>query len=400
MNSANSTTLKVVAWLLSVFVLLTLGSQLYFAYHDKFEYNVALEYEVSENISFKGIIVRDETLIKSSSDGVIDYRYSDGSKISAGSLIAECYSSKSEILSKQRIDAYEKEIANLKEAQSYAEADYSDADSVKKLIDEKYSEIINHIQLGEYELAQMDKSELLMLMNKYNIITGVDEDYNSLIESLTGKIELVKDVYSDPISTIVSEKGGYFVSVTDGYEEQLNYETIYDLTADDINSIIENPRKETYGTVGKCFDSYSCKIIGIINTDNPYFADTYLSVKLSSGSSSYEVYVESIEKIDDEGNCIIILDCEMMDSSIIKNRVEQMHLVFDDYKGIKVDRKAIRFVDNQKGVYIIYGEDMLFKKINVIYEGDDFVLAEITDNPDYLNVYDQIVLEGYNVKKR
>ena len=400
MNSANSTTLKVVAWLLSVFVLLTLGSQLYFAYHDKFEYNVALEYEVSENISFKGIIVRDETLIKSSSDGVIDYRYSDGSKISAGSLIAECYSSKSEILSKQRIDAYEKEIANLKEAQSYAEADYSDADSVKKLIDEKYSEIINHIQLGEYELAQMDKSELLMLMNKYNIITGVDEDYNSLIESLTGKIELVKDVYSDPISTIVSEKGGYFVSVTDGYEEQLNYETIYDLTADDINSIIENPRKETYGTVGKCFDSYSCKIIGIINTDNPYFADTYLSVKLSSGSSSYEVYVESIEKIDDEGNCIIILDCEMMDSSIIKNRVEQMHLVFDDYKGIKVDRTAIRFVDNQKGVYIIYGEDMLFKKINVIYEGDDFVLAEITDNPDYLNVYDQIVLEGYNVKKR
>lgn len=400
MNSANSTTLKVVAWLLSVFVLLTLGSQLYFAYHDKFEYNVALEYEVSENISFKGIIVRDETLIKSSSDGVIDYRYSDGSKISAGSLIAECYSSKSEILSKQRIDAYEKEIANLKEAQSYAEADYSDADSVKKLIDEKYSEIINHIQLGEYELAQMDKSELLMLMNKYNIITGVDEDYNSLIESLTGKIELVKDVYSDPISTIVSEKGGYFVSVTDGYEEQLNYETIYDLTADDINSIIENPRKDTYGTVGKCFDSYSCKIIGIINTDNPYFADTYLSVKLSSGSSSYEVYVESIEKIDDEGNCIIILDCEMMDSSIIKNRVEQMHLVFDDYKGIKVDRKAIRFVDNQKGVYIIYGEDMLFKKINVIYEGDDFVLAEITDNPDYLNVYDQIVLEGYNVKKR
>ncbi len=400
MNSANSTTLRVVAWLLSIFVLLTLGSQLYFAYNDKFEYNVALEYEVSESISFKGIIVRNETLVKSSSDGVINYRYSDGSKISAGSVIAECYSSKSEILSKQRIDAYEQEIENLNEAQSYAEADYSDADSVKKLIDEKYSEIINHIQLGEYESAQKDKSELLMLMNKYNIITGVDSDYHSLINSLTGKIELVKDVYSDPISTIVSEEGGYFVSVTDGYEEELNYETIYDLTADDINSIIENPRKETYGTVGKCFDSYSCKIIGIINTNNPYFSDTYLDVKLSSGSSSYDVYVESIRKIDDEGNCIIILDCEMMDSSIIKNRVEQMYLVFDDYKGIKVDRKAIRFVDNQKGVYVIYGEDRIFKKIEVIYEGDDFVLTKITEDPDYLNVYDQIVLEGYNVKKR
>lgn len=400
MNSANSTTLKVVAWLLSFFVLFTLGSQIYFSYNERFEYNVALEYEVSETISFKGIIVRNETLVTSGTDGIIDYRYEDGSKISAGALIAECYSSKSEILSKQRIAAYEEEIKNLMEAQSYVDADYSDADSVKKLIDEKYSEIVNHIQLNEYDLARKDKAELILLMNKYNIITGVDDTYAALIESLQGKIELVQQVYSAPIDVITSEKGGYFVSVTDGYEQELNYDTIYDLTADDINEIIENPDKSSGNAIGKCFDSYSCKIVGIINTDNPYFADTYLSVKLSSGNSVYDVYVESIEKLDDEGNCKIILSCDMMDASIIKNRVEQMHLVFDDYKGIKVARKAIRFVDNQKGVYIIYGEDLIFKKINVIYEGDDFVLAQISDDPEYLNVYDQIVLEGFSVGKR
>lgn len=394
MNSANSTTLKVLAWLLSIFVLLMLGSQLYYAYNAKFEYNVALEYKVSESVSFKGIIVRNETLVTSNSDGVIDYNFEDGSKISSGAMIAQCYSSKSEILSKQKISEYEKEIANLKEAQSYNEADYSDAESVRKLIDEKYSEIVNHIQLGEYELARADKSELVMLMNKYNIVTGVDESYEALIMSLEEKIGLVSDVYTEPISVVTADKGGYFVSGTDGYEQELNYDTIYNLTADDINSIIENPDKSSGNAIGKCFDSYSCKIVGIINTDNPYFADTYLSVKLSSGNTVYDVYVESIEKLDDKGNCKIILNCDMMDAKLIKNRVQQMQLVFDDYNGIKVARQAIRFVDNVKGVYVIYGEDLIFKKINVVYEGDDFVLAEITEDPEYLNVYDQIVLEG------
>ena len=34
-----------------------------------------------------------------------------------------------------------------------------------------------------------------------------------------------------------------------------------------------------------------------------------------------------------------------------------------------------------------------FKKINVIYEGDDYVLSENTSNEDYLLLYDQILLE-------
>ena len=67
--------------------------------------------------------------------------------------------------------------------------------------------------------------------------------------------------------------------------------------------------------------------------------------------------------------------------------------VTDLTKGLKVPRSAIRFQGDQKGVYVILGKDVTFKKINVIYEGDDYVLSENTSNEDYLLLYDQILLE-------
>ena len=47
-----------------------------------------------------------------------------------------------------------------------------------------------------------------------------------------------------------------------------------------------------------------------------------------------------------------------------------------------------------KGVYIREGEQVLFKKIKVIYEGSDYVLSESTNDPDYLALYDDIMIEG------
>lgn len=392
-----SRTLKVVGVLLSLFLIATVCSQIYFVTNDKCTYNVALEYSVSQSMSFKGVIVRNETVITSPSGGVVDYCYSDGSKISAGAVIANCYASKAEILSKQKKESYESEIAGLKQAQSFVNTEYSDADSVKRLIDEKYGEMADYIRLKEYEKAKECEAQMRVLMNKYNVITGVESDYQQLISSLEDKISLVDQVYNEPTSSVVSKSGGYFVSTTDGYEQSLNYETIYDLDKKGIEDIVNGKPQPVANAIGKTFDSYSCKIIGVINTDNPFFADTYVNFKLSSSSNVYSAYVEKIDKINDKGDCIIILDCEMIDEFIIKNRVEQIQLIFDDYDGIRVPRKAIRFVDNQKGVYIIYGEEYVFKKINVVYEGDDFVLSEITDDEDSLMIYDQIVIDGRGV---
>ena len=88
-----------------------------------------------------------------------------------------------------------------------------------------------------------------------------------------------------------------------------------------------------------------------------------------------------------------------------------VELIQGEPSGLKVPREAIRFADvnetytddagnehekttRKKGVYIRKGEQVLFKEINVVYEGNDYVLSEITTDPEFLALYDDIMIEG------
>ena len=53
---------------------------------------------------------------------------------------------------------------------------------------------------------------------------------------------------------------------------------------------------------------------------------------------------------------------------------------------------------NYKGVYIQKGEQVVFRRIDVIYEGTDYVISRIHDgDQDYLALYDDIMIEGVEV---
>ena len=72
-----------------------------------------------------------------------------------------------------------------------------------------------------------------------------------------------------------------------------------------------------------------------------------------------------------------------------------MEIILNDYEGIRVPRKAIRFnKNNDKGVYVILGQRIMFKKIDSIYECDEYILSKITSDDEYISMYDDIICEG------
>ena len=98
--------------------------------------------------------------------------------------------------------------------------------------------------------------------------------------------------------------------------------------------------------------------------------------------------------------------------------MEKCEIIKGEYHGLKVPRESIRFAEvtetdptapaptedgaepatttvSYKGVYIMKGEQMTFKKIDVIYEGSDYVLSKVhEEDPSYLSLYDDILIEG------
>ncbi len=390
----NSLTVKILAALVSVLLITTICSQVYYFVHDKHDTEEAVLATINEDIVFEGIVIRDEQVITYNGGGVLAYKYADGSKVSVNNTIAEVFSSEEAIAARNRIAAIDEQIEQLERAQNPGTANYVDPETLLTGIESGYNELMDCIGEKDYSSLAKIKSDLTLSTNLYNMITGTEADYNDGIRQLKALKNSLKNSASAPDDVIKAQKTGYFVSYADGYEGMLSTENADKLTESDINKVLEGTARPPENAIGKMFDNYSCKIAGVVDRDARISEDAELSLMLNSSKNVYHCIVESVKLCGEyEDKMLVVLDCDRLDQSLVESRTLSAKLIFDEYQGIKVPRSAIRFRGDDKGVYVILGKDISFKKINVIYEGDDYVLSENTSDEEYLLLYDQILLE-------
>lgn len=392
----NSITVKVLGIALSVFILIMVGSQIAYKIQDSHDTEEAVLYTVNENISFKGMFLRDERVIKydNTANGVINYLYDDGSKVSENADIATVYSDKDQIYYRNRLLRLKSVLSDLKRAQSPGTTNYVQAETLKNKIESHYMNISNLIQKKDYSSISDESDDLLYIMNIYNIVTGTIGDFKPAIKQIKAEINEIKTKIEDPVESIKSNGSGYFVKSVDGYESSVSFDDIEKMSTDELQKLFDIEPDVPENAVGKLMKNYEWKFLGIIKNTNKFLINDGLSIRFNSSNKIYGVTVDSIKPIDGTDNSIVILSCNELDDTVLNNRFDNAELIFDEYTGIKIPREAIRFQGEQKGVYVMLGQDITFKKVDVIYEGDDYVLSKNTSNDSYLLLYDQILLEG------
>lgn len=373
-------------------------SQIYLLFSRESETEDAVEFTARSSISFTGVIVRNESLVYSqnASDGIINYLVEDGSRLSKQSNIATIYKSYDQIYYRYMIERLENELDVLESAQNRGTTEYVQPEFISSQISEMYKSVLSEIVSGDLTALDEDRRELLKLMCIYNVSSNVEDDYSERIAELNAELDGYQRALVNPIANISATDSGYFTSVVDGYESDISIDEIDSITTDKIREIISYPIKENVissDVIGKVFSDYTWKLIGIINTDDRFFVNQSFDLMFSSLEKTYKGYVESITPTGNGNEAIIIVSCDEMDADIAGSRVLDAELLFGEYTGIKAPRSAVRFVNDQRGVYILEGEKMVFKKLDVIYEGNDFVLSRQGLDSDYLELYDRVLLD-------
>ncbi len=384
--------------LIIICVVLLVVSQIYVGINTSNDTEDAVLYTCKDGISFSGVLVRDEKLVYSSFEGVgiMDYTAKDGSRLSKKSTIANIYDSYDQLYNRYRIDKITEELENLYDAQDHGTTDYAQPEFITAQVTESYKELLLNVASGDFSSAYSESYDMLKLMNIYNISTNLEYDFTDRISELSTELSILNASLKTPLSTITSNETGYFTSAFDGYESILSTESISSLTVDDIKSIIKNPKNITSdynNVIGKVFRDYSWKMVGIIDTPDKYFVNQKITLSFVSTNERHSVIVESITSTGNGNEAIIVLSCDELNSDIAALRTAEVELIFSEHTGIRVSRSAIRFVNGEKGVYVIEGEQIEFKKLDVIYDGDDYVLSSNTSDSSYLNLYDKILLE-------
>lgn len=379
-------------------VVVLIVSQIYVGINTSNDTEDAVLYTCKDGISFTGVLVRDEKLVYSTytGTGVMDYTAKDGSRLSKKSNIANIYDSYEQLYNRYRIEKLEEELDILNKAQDHGTTDYAQPEFITAQVTESYKELLLSLASGNFSTAYSESNDMLKLMNIYNISTNLETDFSDRISELSTELSILNASLKAPLSSITSSETGYFTSAFDGYESLLSTDSISSLTVEEIKNIIKNPKNITSdyeNVIGKVFSDYSWKMVGVIDTADRYFVNQKITLSFVSTNERHSVIVESITSTGNGNEAIIVLSCEELNSDIAALRTAEVELIFSEHTGIRVSRSAIRFVNGEKGVYVIEGEQIEFKKLDVIYEGDDYVLSENTSDSEYLNLYDKILLE-------
>lgn len=393
----NTITVRILVFFLSLFIMITVFSQISMQFGDDYVTETAVIYSSAEKVTLQGIYVRNETVINSRVNGVISYTCRDGSKVANGSVVAYTYASENDILVNQQIEKLKAEVELLESAQNPGTTAVVEPAFISEQIDEQYQTIAFLIAENDLESLDAERRKLQTLMDIYQIVINEETDFNSAIDNLNSRIDELEKRRREPSGMVSAENAGYFIGHTDGFESKLSPDTIDSLTADEIKNIIAESRKDNGGSsIGKIVDGYEWKMVGLVDPRITDFrVGNSVTVKFSSTPDTVTAVIDSITETDDPSESIIVLACDELTYNLVQRRAERVEIILNDYKGIKVPRNAIRFnKDNEKGVYILLGQRIAFKKINPIYECDEYLLSQITSDSDYISVYDDIITEG------
>lgn len=391
-------TARIIWILVALFLLTTIISQLVIHYYNPLITEPAELYDLEGYIQSTGVFVRNEKTVSYNGDGIISYVYDDGEKLAKNSVIAKIYSSENDLALQKKVDGLKAQIEVLKDAEKLIGSDNSQLEVFSTQIYEHHSQMIQNIIDEDFFSVSEKKNEYLNLICKKQIVGGQAENYSSKITELENQISSVSAQISSPPKDYSLQDIGYFVSIVDGYEDSLNFESIQGLTKDKIDNIINSPNLTSDKTkIGKILSDYKWKMACVVPTRDSKNIYKGAQLKVRIGSSSFDLTgnVDSIEDADGE-NKILILSFDVFNKDLVKNRTAHIKILFDEYNGIRIPSSAIHYNDKgEKGVFIKVGVNIYFRYIDTVRTDGDYTLVkDTTGKKGFLSLYDSVIVEG------
>lgn len=400
----NNGTLTVVLVVVAIFVILTVVNVAYKSVNVDYVTETALLSVGTDSERVQGVFVRDEEVCTYDGSGVISYEVADGGKVGVGSTIAEVYSSENQIEIKQRIALLQNELSLLERISNPGTTQTAQPSNISELFTQNYKTYLYGRERHDLDDLADQRGEMLVLLSTYQLVTGKDSSYAVKMQTIQSEISALEQAQQPPLSTITADHAAYFVSYADGYEDTLRMETVDSLTPEQIAEIHDSPGSGD-GTIGKLIDSYQWELVAVVdNSEKIYNLEDRVTLKFASTSETVRGEITMLNSDAGAAQTVIAVTCESMTYDLVQHRTESVEIIRGEPKqGIMVPRDALHFKDvtgknghseRIRGVYILNGEQPEFRRLEVIYEGTDYVISEQTLDSDYLQLYDSIIRKG------
>ena len=400
--------LKVLSVLAAVVIVIYFAAEMYNISAKTLGTQTAHEQTVLETMNAEMFIIRDETVLASSSSGVTVPLAENGERVSKGSAIAAVFSSEAAAENYIKLQSLNKQLKAYQKIDGQLSIANIDLDKLTSEIDSEFRSILDAAYSNDFSNLGNDKLSFSEKLSRRQISLGQTVDCSAKIAELQSQIAALNSS-STPSQIISAESSGYFVSKEDGYENIISVEDIETLTLEKLEEAKNSKKKEpSVGSIGKLIDGYNWYVATVVDSSEAVKFAKNRTVRLIFGDSekdSVTTYLHSVKNVNDNQS-LVVFRCNVMNEDVVALRKVEGKIVINEFTGLKVNRDAIRLDENgNQGVFIRRGNIVNFRSLNIIYSEDAFVIAS-APLPDsgtelehtHLKLYDEIVISGKELK--
>jgi hypothetical protein len=379
---------KIISAVLFLAVLSYFGFYLLDALNNPYSSTFAVRMTVQQGFSVTGIAIRRETVVDSGGYNAVNLMLSEGERIEAGGAVAGVYYDENTLLKLREINLLDTKISRL---ESILEAGQGAQDMMT---------LDSEIRSGIYKLVKQARSRSFSEFSETameleaNILsrTGGESDLKARLLSLRQQRLAMGAPDYTPVK-IVAPVSGLFTSNVDGFES-LTEEDLLSLTVRRLTDLMGDERNPPSNAIGKIISGVRWYFAALIDEENASLLTVGGTATMVFGKyagSEIEMDVESISA-PENGKCVVIFSSSKSMADTLAVRVQSVKIVHSEYSGIRVPKKAVRL--NEEGracVYTLTGARAEEKLIKIIYELDEYYIAESGETAEGLQFGDEII---------
>ena len=348
-------------------------------------------------------LFRDEQVLTVSEMGLINNVAESGTKVSSGVALTEVWSigAEGEALRQAQatLDRLNRVIAVLEGAQMPPGVTLSQAMIYRAEALGIDLAVRRAIAEGDWSRIGSLEDEMLQALTRYAALTGEAEALSgTLAELKTERSNLLKGSCTMLYNTAAS---GYYYdqSCVDGYESLFDMASLENLTAArfaELTTLSPVSPEQGYA-VGKMVYGY----------------DWYMAIATKDAASLFEsggvysfTFSDNRDRVLKMTCCRLIKGSDGADVAVFTSdeiptdfaflRRQGVEITVGSSVGYYVPESALYTVNGVEGVYIFKDSTVYFRRVEVLYRGDGYVIAAQNDdgNDAYLSGYDILITSG------
>ena len=374
---------------------------------DRYDTETADEVVEQEKLELKAFLVRDEEYINQKTTGTVVPLIKDGMRVASGDAVARVCASDEDAANVSALLEAKESLARYQEISEQTELNALDMEKLNKTIDASFTELVRTSNSGDFFELSRNIEELENKLASKQILKDGTIDLTAKFNELNSKIQTIESK-SINTSDVLAPLSGYYISNLDGYENAMDYNKISDLTVSEAEKLFEKKPGDVSGQMGKIVGSYKWYLVTVMDSKYSLLMSEGEKMKINMpyyGFKNVDVVVEKISTTQND-KVAVAFSCNMMNETYANMRTEDIELVFEEYTGYKINSSAIRREKDEKGkevdvVYILRGDIMNARVIDIIYDAGDYVIvseeSKATSGYRPIKRYDEVIVKGRNL---